>query len=133
MALNSWENVTANGGSDAGQHTIGRCIVHMPGIAVSAISSTQPSRISRTKFGAPPPDCLVGNRHAAFGEEILDIPKAERESVVEPNRVLDDVRRKTVAALQGFRRHHGRSLPEPQLMRQYVCHEASNKEVSEVS
>ena len=57
-------------------------LVHMPGISVPTVFPMQSSCISRTEFSTPSTGRLIGHRDAAFSEEILDIPKAERESVV---------------------------------------------------
>ncbi len=40
-------------------------------------------------------------RDAALSEQVFDIPKAESESVVEPNGMVDDFRWKTVAFVAG--------------------------------
>jgi hypothetical protein len=48
------------------------------------------------------PECTIVNKSnvdAAFGEQILDITIAEVESMVEPNRVADDVGRKSVTLI----------------------------------
>ena len=45
----------------------------------------------------------------SLGEEFLDVPIAQREAQVEPDRMLDDHRRKAVAAVGDF--SHRTSLP----------------------
>ena len=37
-------------------------------------------------------DCLVGDDDPSFGQQILDVSKAECESVVEPDGMTDDLR-----------------------------------------
>ena len=49
------------------------------------------------ELDAPEADGFVSDRNTPLGQEILDIPVAEIESVVEPDCVTDDVRRKSVA------------------------------------
>ena len=46
----------------------------------------------------------------------IEIVLLPANAVVEPNRVLDDVRRETAALIQGFVRFYPRSMPNPQLM-----------------
>jgi len=48
---------------------------------------------------APEPNGLVADHDAALGEEILDIPKAECESVAKPYGIADDFRRVAVTAI----------------------------------
>ena len=47
--------------------------------------------VDRTEPLAPLPNRLVGDRHASLREEIFSIAEAEAESIVEPDRVADDV------------------------------------------
>jgi hypothetical protein len=44
----------------------------------------------RTKLQHPAPHRFLGNVQPTLGEKILDVPVAQREARVEPNRVLDD-------------------------------------------
>src|SRR5438876_8832506 len=46
------------------------------------------------------PRCLISHIDAAFGEKFLDITKAQRELIVQPDRTLNDIRRKPVAAIE---------------------------------
>jgi hypothetical protein len=52
-------------------------------------------------------------RHAdtAFGEEILDISKTEAKTVVEPDGVTDDLRRKPTSTIAGRLAYHPPTLP----------------------
>jgi len=45
------------------------------------------------------PDGFVGAIEPAFGQEILNVPVAEREAQIEPNGMLNDGRRETVPAV----------------------------------
>jgi hypothetical protein len=45
------------------------------------------------------PDCLVGYFDPTLGQELLDIPVAEGETQVEPDRALNDVVGKAVAGV----------------------------------
>jgi hypothetical protein len=51
----------------------------------------------------------VGDVEPPLGEEFLNIPITQREAQVEPDRMLDDHRRKAVAAVRDF--GHRTSLP----------------------
>ena len=46
---------------------------------------------------APLSDRLVGHGDAALGEEVLDLTEAQAETVVEPDRVADDLGRESVS------------------------------------
>src|ERR1700674_2906619 len=41
----------------------------------------------------PAPHGLVGNGNPAFGQQILDVAQAQGEPDIQPNRLLDDLRR----------------------------------------
>lgn len=58
--------------------------IHKPRIAQASCTLSQSPRVRRTKLMAPEANGLVADHDAALGEEILDIPEAEHESVVEP-------------------------------------------------
>ena len=51
-------------------------------------------RDHRSELLHPAPNGFVGDVEPALGEEILDVSVAEREAQVEPDRMLDDNRRK---------------------------------------
>ena len=42
---------------------------------------------------APEADRLVGDENATPGQDVLDVPVAQTEAVVEPDRMLDDLGR----------------------------------------
>ncbi len=50
---------------------------------------------------------LVGDRDTEFGQQILDVTEAQRESKVQPNSLLDHLRRKPVATVADFRHPGG--------------------------
>ena len=76
--------------------------VDVPSMAQPALPSSDRPGIFRPKLQAPEPNYLVGDRDATLGEEILHIAEAEREPMVEPNSVTDNLRRKSVASVAGF-------------------------------
>ena len=54
----------------------------------------------------PKPNCFPADNHATFGKQILDISRAQREPMVSPDRVGDDLTRATIALqAQHCRRH----------------------------
>ena len=48
----------------------------------------------------PASNCLVGHLDAACGQQLLDHAQAQRETEVQPDRVADDLRRKSVPAYE---------------------------------
>jgi hypothetical protein len=79
-------------------------LVHMPDVAEPTLLPPQGTSICWSKLPAPGPNRFVRHRDATFGKEIFNIAKAEREAMIQPNGVADDLRRKPVAAIQGFHR-----------------------------
>ena len=53
----------------------------------------------RPEFQHPAAHALVGDVEPAFGKQFFDVAVAKREAQVEPHRMLDDNRRKPVAAV----------------------------------
>lgn len=69
----------------------------------------------RTKPVDPQADGLAADDHTAFGEEILDISRTQREAMVDPNRISNDLTRitKALQARHGRRDPHAKPLPAP--------------------
>jgi len=60
----------------------------------------------------PLADRLVADHNAPKREHLLDHPKAQRKSIVQPDRVADQLRREAVAGVGGLGRAcHGRLIP----------------------
>src|SRR5208337_4539296 len=57
----------------------------------------------------PTSDCLVRNCNSALREQILDVTKAEREPEIEPDRLVNDLRREPISGVADFR--HALRLP----------------------
>ena len=49
----------------------------------------------------PPPDGLLRDHNSALGEQVFDVAEAEREPEVQPNRLVNDLRRE-VACVADF-------------------------------
>src|SRR4051794_17083294 len=68
-------------------------------------SGTTGASASRAADGALP---------GAEGEHLLDHPKAERKSIVQPDRVADQLRRKAMAGVGSLgRARHAGLIPDP--------------------
>src|SRR5208283_468289 len=57
----------------------------------------------------PASDCLVRNCNSALGEQILDVTIAKREPEIEPDRLVNDLRREPISGVADFR--HALWLP----------------------
>ena len=55
----------------------------------------------------PAPNGLVGYRDAALRQQIFDVAKTQGESEIEPDRVLNDLRREPLLAVTDFLQHQG--------------------------
>jgi hypothetical protein len=86
-------------------------------------ATSELSGIGGSELQNPAPNALVGNIEAAFGEKVLDITEAQRETAIQPNRVLDDGWRKSVTFVRNLahpprlglsvRRRQGVNLSKP--------------------
>ena len=74
-------------------------LIEIPRISLAAPPPPQPSRILQPERPAPLADRLVRDVDAALGEEVLDVPNTEAESVVQPHRVTDDFRQESVSSV----------------------------------
>ena len=76
--------------------------VQEPRIAESTLSSLQPPGVVGAELPAPLPNRLVRHDDASLRQQILDIPEAQAVSVVEPDGMADDVRRKAMPQVAGW-------------------------------
>ena len=58
--------------------------------------------ILRCKVIDPAAHGLIGNDDPALRQQIFDVAEAQREPEIEPDRVLDDLGRKAIAAIADF-------------------------------
>ena len=70
--------------------------VQKPRISESPLSTFQPPRVVGAELPTPLPHGFVRHYDAAFRQQILDIPEAQAVSVIQPDGVADDVRRKAM-------------------------------------
>ncbi len=82
-------------------------LVEMPGVSEPATSAPSSARILRTEPPTPLPDGLIGDVDTPAGQHVLHVSEAEREAMIEPHRVADDVGWKPVSAVAG----HAVTLP----------------------
>ena len=71
--------------------------INVEGIAVSSVLSLQSSSIYSSEFDAPQPDGFVADGDATFSEQVFNIPMTQIESIVEPNRIANDIWRESVS------------------------------------
>ncbi len=82
--------------------------IQMPGIPQPPLAFVQPSGTRWTKFQAPLANGFICDRNASFSEGFFHFPETEAEAMVEPHRVTDNSRRKTMALVaDGFGCHTG--------------------------
>ena len=65
-------------------------------VTVAAVSAPQSMCVPGSELVAPEADRLVGDEDPLPSQEVLDVSMAEVEAVVEPDGVLNDLRRKSV-------------------------------------
>jgi len=74
-------------------------VVQVPNIAEAALTPLQFSGIVRTELLTPESNRFIRDDDSAFGEKILDIPKAQAETMVSPDRIADDFWRETMTVI----------------------------------
>ena len=75
-------------------------LVQVPLVAGPGLAAAQAGRVGGPELGAPLPDRLVGDDHAALEHELLDLAEAQREAVVQPHAVGDDLDRVPVTLVR---------------------------------
>jgi hypothetical protein len=74
-------------------------LIKMPAWVCGWMRSPELSGIGDDKLYAPAANSFIGDIDATLGQQILDIPKAQRKSEIQPDGMLDDLGRKTVAVI----------------------------------
>ena len=74
--------------------------INMPSVAQSAPLASNRAGVFRSELETPEADGLVGDDDPPFSQQILDISKAERETMVEPDGVADDFSWETMFSIQ---------------------------------
>ena len=80
--------------------------VQKPRIAESTLAALQPPGVVGAELRAPLPNGFVRHDDASFGQQILDISEAQTVSVVQPDSVADNVRRKAMPKVAGSTSMH---------------------------
>ena len=93
-------------------------LIEMPFVARARTTPAQIAREARAELQAPPPNALVGDNHAALGQDQLDIPKAQAEDLIEPHRVADQLGRKAMTIVRVGRLPHAAILTQATAARQ---------------
>ena len=89
--------------------------VQKPRIAESTLASPQSPRVIGAELPAPLPNGFVRHDDASLGEEILDIPEAQAVSVIQPDGVADNFRRKAMPKVAGSSSVHPGIVPRGEL------------------
>jgi hypothetical protein len=74
-------------------------LVQMPSVAGPRTMPAQPSSDRGAKLQHLTSYRFIGDVEPAFGEQFLHVAVAQGETEIEPDRVLDDLRRKAMAAI----------------------------------
>src|SRR5208283_1640506 len=61
--------------------------------------------VVRPELCTPGPDRLVGDHHTAGNHQLLDVAQTQRETVIQPHRMPDDLDRIPVALVPRCNRH----------------------------
>ena len=85
--------------------------IYVPNGTQAALSSLESPGICGTELQTPLSDALEADCDTALRQEIFNISEAKAESVVKPNRMADDFRRKSVSAIAESVGVHCASLP----------------------
>lgn len=86
----------------------GTDFVHVPPGTPTRFPATQLFSNERREIDVPLAQRVVADLNTALLEQLLHVPVAQWEAVVQPNRVLDDADRETVAIGRGV--NHGPTL-----------------------
>jgi hypothetical protein len=74
----------------------------VPDVTEAALSPPQSAGIRWSELPTLGSNSFVGYGNAPLSEKVLDIPKAQREPMAEPNGMADDLGWEAVASIQGF-------------------------------
>ena len=88
---------------------------HATQILNDAVNVQEPLGVIGAELPAPLPNSFVRHDDAAFGQQILDIPEAQAVSVIQPDGVADDFRRKAMPKVAGSSNVHPGIVPRGEL------------------
>jgi hypothetical protein len=75
--------------------------IQVPCVRQATLSSPESPGVFNTKLPTPLSDGFVADDDPTLCQEVFHISEAQAESVVEPNSMADDIRRKSVSAIAG--------------------------------
>ena len=75
-------------------------LVHVPDVSEATLSPPQRAGIRWSKLAAPGSNGFVGYGDATLREKVLHVAEAQREPMVQPDGMADDLGRKAVASIQ---------------------------------
>ncbi len=73
--------------------------VQVPAIAETALTALQISDIARTELPTPDSNGFIRDDDSALGQKILDISKAQAETMINPDGVADDFWREPMSVI----------------------------------
>ena len=73
--------------------------IKMPACVCGWMRPSELSGVGKAKFYRPAADGFIGDIDATLGQQILDIPKTQRKSEIQPDGILDDLGWKAVAVI----------------------------------
>ncbi len=79
-------------------------LIHVPDVTEAALWPPQSAGIRWSELPTPGSNGFVGYGDAPLSEKVLDVAKAQREPMVQPDGVADDFGWEAVASIQGFHR-----------------------------
>jgi len=85
-------------------------LVHVPLVPGSWSAASQAVCEGLAKLLAPPTNGLIRDDNATFSQKQLNIPQAEAEHVIQPDRMADDLGWKAVAVVRIGPGYHAASL-----------------------
>jgi hypothetical protein len=89
------------------------------------VPAPQSMRVLGPELVAPAADRLTDDRDPSPSQEVLNVPVAQVEEVVEPDRVLDDLRGESVAFVSSDRAFHLRMVARRRLTWHYPTNETN--------
>ena len=65
--------------------------VQLPRVTETALTPLQSAGVLRSELDGPLSDCFTSHVHATLSEQIFDLTKTETESIIGPDREIDDL------------------------------------------
>jgi len=75
--------------------------VQVPDVAQATLPAPEYTGVFGTELSAPLSNGLVGDYDPALCQQILNISEAQAKSMIEPNSMADDIRRKSMSVIVG--------------------------------